>query len=90
MVRLMDNDEHTGPINIGNPTEFTMLELANVVKEVITSVPLLIKTYCMQSANLSSKRPNVTLFSRILTVWCGPHQGVSDQRAKQITVGKER
>ena len=35
MVRLMDNDEHTGPINIGNPTEFTMLELANVVKEVV-------------------------------------------------------
>jgi len=32
---LMDNDEHTGPINIGNPTEFTMLELANVVKEVV-------------------------------------------------------
>ena len=31
----MDNDEHTGPINIGNPTEFTMLELANVVKEVV-------------------------------------------------------
>jgi hypothetical protein len=35
MVRLMDNDEHTGPINIGNPVEFTMLELANVVKEVV-------------------------------------------------------
>lgn len=32
---MMDNDEHTGPINIGNPTEFTMLELANVVKEVV-------------------------------------------------------
>ncbi len=26
----MDNDVHTGPINIGNPTEFTMLELAKV------------------------------------------------------------
>lgn len=35
MTRMMDNDEHTGPINIGNPTEFTMLELANVVKEVV-------------------------------------------------------
>lgn len=30
MTRLMDQDEHTGPINIGNPTEFTMLELAKV------------------------------------------------------------
>ena len=32
---MMDNDDFTGPFNIGNPTEFTMLELANVVKEVV-------------------------------------------------------
>lgn len=30
-VRLMDQDEITGPINIGNPNEFTMLELAEKV-----------------------------------------------------------
>lgn len=30
LTKLMDNDVHTGPINIGNPTEFTMLELAKV------------------------------------------------------------
>lgn len=30
MTKLMDNDTETGPINIGNPTEFTMLELAKV------------------------------------------------------------
>ena len=26
---------YSGPFNIGNPTEFTMLELAQVVKEVV-------------------------------------------------------
>lgn len=26
---------YTGPFNIGNPTEFTMLELAKVVQEVV-------------------------------------------------------
>ena len=32
-MRLMDQDETTGPINLGNPGEFTMLELAqNVLK----------------------------------------------------------
>ncbi len=31
MMRLMDQDEHTGPINIGNPVENTMLELASEV-----------------------------------------------------------
>ncbi len=34
MVRVMDGP-YTGPFNIGNPTEFTMLELAQVVKEVV-------------------------------------------------------
>lgn len=27
---MMDNDTEMGPVNIGNPTEFTMLELAKV------------------------------------------------------------
>lgn len=34
LMRLMDG-EHIGPFNIGNPGEFTMLELAEVVKQVI-------------------------------------------------------
>ena len=31
MLRLMDQDEQTGPVNIGNPAENTMLELAEAV-----------------------------------------------------------
>lgn len=34
MVTTMDGPE-IGPFNIGNPGEFTMLELANLVKEVV-------------------------------------------------------
>ena len=34
MVAVMDGDE-IGPFNLGNPTEFTMLELAKVVQEVV-------------------------------------------------------
>ncbi|PHU16982.1 UDP-glucuronic acid decarboxylase 6 [Capsicum chinense] len=34
LIRLMEGDS-TGPINIGNPGEFTMLELAENVKELI-------------------------------------------------------
>src|ERR1700675_4017883 len=38
LVRLMrSNDEVTGPINIGNPNEFTMLELASMVIELTAS-----------------------------------------------------
>ncbi|KAL0410432.1 UNVERIFIED_CONTAM: UDP-glucuronic acid decarboxylase 6 [Sesamum latifolium] len=34
LIRLMEGDD-TGPINIGNPGEFTMIELADAVKELI-------------------------------------------------------
>ncbi|XP_050115768.1 UDP-glucuronic acid decarboxylase 1-like [Malus sylvestris] len=36
LMALMDG-EHVGPFNLGNPGEFTMLELAEVVKETIDS-----------------------------------------------------
>lgn len=34
MVTVMDGPE-AGPFNIGNPTEFTMLELAKMVQQVV-------------------------------------------------------
>ncbi|KAJ8445988.1 hypothetical protein Cgig2_017491 [Carnegiea gigantea] len=34
LVALMEG-EHVGPFNLGNPGEFTMLELAGIVKEII-------------------------------------------------------
>jgi len=38
VVRLMNSDpEITGPVNLGNPGEFTMLELANLVIEITGS-----------------------------------------------------
>lgn len=37
MLLLMDQDDHTGPINIGNPVENTMLELAEAVIEGVGS-----------------------------------------------------
>ncbi|MEI8383919.1 MAG: UDP-glucuronic acid decarboxylase family protein, partial [Planctomycetota bacterium] len=47
MMALMDQDDETGPVNIGNPGEYTMLQLAEEVlraipesKSTITFVPL--------------------------------------------------
>ncbi|EDY84490.1 NAD dependent epimerase/dehydratase family [Verrucomicrobiia bacterium DG1235] len=36
-IRLMSQDETTGPVNIGNPGEFTMLELAEAVLREVGS-----------------------------------------------------
>jgi len=46
MIRMMDQNDATGPINLGNPVEFTMLELAEQVlkltgsKSTLSHVPL--------------------------------------------------
>ncbi|MFP4512963.1 MAG: UDP-glucuronic acid decarboxylase family protein [Acidimicrobiales bacterium] len=36
LIRLADSD-HVGPMNIGNPDEFTVLELAELVRDVVNS-----------------------------------------------------
>ncbi len=37
LIRLMNAKEVDGPVNIGNPDEFTISELADVVREVLSS-----------------------------------------------------
>ena len=37
MIRMMDQDDETGPVNLGNPVENTMLELAQAVLKVTNS-----------------------------------------------------
>ena len=34
LTRLMDTDDFTGPVNLGNPDEFTIRELAEMVCEL--------------------------------------------------------
>jgi hypothetical protein len=65
ITAMMDNDEHTGPFNIGNPTEFTMLELANVVKEVVN--PDAVIEFRENTADDPARRkPNIDLVSHRL------------------------
>jgi UDP-glucuronate decarboxylase len=65
MMRLMDQNEHTGPINIGNPVENSMLELAQVVlkltnsKSELTHLPLPLD-------DPKQRCPDITLARRIL------------------------
>lgn len=37
MIKMMDIEHFTGPVNIGNPGEFTMLELANKIIQLTNS-----------------------------------------------------
>ena len=64
MMAVMDGPE-TGPFNVGNPTEFTMLELAEVVKEVVN--PAATISYQDNTADDPSRRkPDITKVKKVV------------------------
>jgi nucleoside-diphosphate-sugar epimerase len=66
LLALLDGD-HTGPINIGNDGEFTMLELAEVVLEVTGSASP-IEYRSLPVDDPKQRRPDLTL-ARSLLGW---------------------
>jgi UDP-glucuronate decarboxylase len=65
-VRLMSSRaELTGPVNLGNPSEFTIMELAELVIEITGSRSLL--SYMpLPADDPRQRRPNITLANRCL------------------------
>jgi len=60
LVRLMESDRDvTGPINLGNPTEFTMIELADAVRELTGSKSRLVHMP-LPSDDPRQRQPNIT------------------------------
>ncbi len=61
MMRTMNtDDDFTGPVNIGNPGEFTMLELAQVILDVTSSKSEL-KFLPLPSDDPKQRRPDISL-----------------------------
>jgi nucleoside-diphosphate-sugar epimerase len=65
-LALLDGD-HTGPINIGNPGEFTMLELADLVKDVTGSSSEIVFE-ALPVDDPTQRKPDITL-ARTLLGW---------------------
>lgn len=68
-VRTMNtSDEFVGPVNIGNPAEFTMLELAErVIKLTGTSSRLVFKP--LPSDDPKQRQPDISLAKSVLNGW---------------------
>jgi len=65
-IRLMNtNDEFTGPINTGNPGEFTILELAEKVIE-LTNSNSKIEHRKLPSDDPTQRQPDITLAKEIM------------------------
>lgn len=60
MIRLMDTpDEVTGPINVGNPNEFTMIELAEAVLKLTGSRSKLVRLP-LPADDPKQRQPDIT------------------------------
>jgi len=64
-VRLMDQTETVGPINIGNPGEFTMLELAENVLRLTRSKSRIVHKP-LPADDPKQRRPDITLAKKYL------------------------
>ena len=61
MIRMMNSaKEFTGPVNIGNPVEFTMLELAELVIELTRSKSNIIH-HSLPQDDPKQRKPNIEL-----------------------------
>jgi len=66
MIRLMNTgDDFIGPINVGNPNEFTILELANLVIKLTGSSSKIIRQP-LPSDDPLQRQPNIDLARKVL------------------------
>ncbi|MBQ5706017.1 MAG: SDR family oxidoreductase [Bacteroidaceae bacterium] len=81
MIRMMNTDDtFTGPVNIGNPGEFTMLELAEKVIELTGSKSKIIFQPLPQD-DPRQRKPDISVAQRELSGW---------QPEIQLTEGLQR
>jgi len=64
-LRLMNQEETVGPINIGNPGEFTMLELAQKVIKLVGGKPKIVHKE-LPSDDPRQRCPDITLAKKYL------------------------
>lgn len=65
MIRTMNTPEITGPINLGNPAEFTILELANTIIQLTNSRSKIIFQELPQDDPIQ-RRPDIEKAKKIL------------------------
>ncbi|PID91910.1 MAG: NAD-dependent dehydratase [Bacteroidetes bacterium] len=69
MIRMMDSDEHfQGPVNLGNPAEFTMLELAQKVLKLTGSKSRLVHLP-LPKDDPAQRKPDISLAREKLDGW---------------------
>ncbi|MBI1833610.1 MAG: SDR family oxidoreductase [Candidatus Andersenbacteria bacterium] len=81
LIALMNNEKHIGPINIGNPTELTMKELAIKIVEMTESKSQ-VEYHPLPEADPRQRRPDISLAKKVLN-W-EPHIPLEEGLRKTI------
>lgn len=69
LIRLMNSPESvTGPVNLGNPGEFTMIELAQLVIKITESKSKLVY-YPLPADDPLQRKPDISLAQSLLNNW---------------------
>lgn len=68
MVRMMASEDFTGPVNLGNPREFTMIELAELILKMTNSKSKIIFTP-LPADDPKQRKPNISLAKEKLNGW---------------------
>ena len=68
IVRMMEQDDAIGPVNIGNPHEFTMLELAQKVIELTGSKSKIVYL-SLPGDDPKKRKPDISRAKKILSDW---------------------
>jgi UDP-glucuronate decarboxylase len=80
LIRLMNN-EHIGPINLGNPDEYTILELAQTIQSMVNPDADLIYKPLPQD-DPQRRKPDITRAKTLLN-W---HPSIPLQRGLELTI----
>ena len=84
MIRMMSSDDKfLGPVNLGNPNEFTMLELAQTILRLTNSKSKVIHLD-LPKDDPKQRKPNISLAKKELTGW-EPKTQLEEGLKKTIT-----
>lgn len=87
MMRMMVQDEFVGPVNIGNPGEFTIIELAKIVIELTKSSSKIVHLPAVAN-DPKQRKPDISLAKRVLD-W-EPHIPLRAGLEKTIAYFRQR
>jgi UDP-glucuronate decarboxylase len=68
VVRMMDQEQTVGPVNLGNPAEFTIAELAALTLELTNSASKIEHRELPQD-DPTRRKPDISLARRVLDGW---------------------